>query len=175
MKPVKILIVDDASFMRDLVRKGVRSIYPGFILKDAADGQQAKSILKQEDFDLVLCDWEMPKMTGDELLTWVREESSQKDVRFVLITSRGEKEHVVKALELKANNYVVKPFTNEKLIDVVTAQLTAALRISKEELKRIGNKAPDSGLRGKKLSTVFLIPWLLIPMPSPHVLFPHDW
>lgn len=144
MKPIKILIVDDAAFMRDLVRKGVRSTYPSFVIKEAADGQQAKGILKQEDFDLVLCDWEMPKMTGDELLTWVRQESSQKDVRFVLVTSRGEKEHVVKALELKASNYIVKPFTNEKLIDVVNTQLTQALKISKDELRKRGNTGQSS-------------------------------
>jgi len=144
MKQVKVLIVDDAAFMRDLVRKGVRGTYPGFILKEAADGQQAKSILKQENFDLVLCDWEMPKMSGDQLLTWVRQESSQPDVRFVLVTSRGDKEHVVQALELKANNYIVKPFTNEKLVDVVTKQLTSALKISAQELKRIGTKGQDS-------------------------------
>jgi len=144
MKQIKILIVDDAAFMRDLVRKGVRSTYPGFLLKDAADGQQAKNIIKQEDFDLILCDWEMPKMAGDELLTWVRQESSQPDLRFVLITSRGDKEHVVKALELKANNYIVKPFTNEKLVDVVTKQLTSSLKISKDELKKIGTKGQES-------------------------------
>jgi CheY-like chemotaxis protein len=146
MKKIKVLIVDDASFMRDIVRKGVRSTYPGFITKDAADGSQAKSLLKQEDFDLILCDWEMPKMTGDELLTWVRDESSKKETPFVLITSRGDKDHVVKALALKANNYIVKPFTNEKLLDVVTKQLTQSLGIEERTLRQMG--AAESVLSG---------------------------
>lgn len=138
MKKIKVLIVDDASFMRDIVRKGVRSSFPGFILKEAADGSQAKSILKQEDFDLILCDWEMPKMTGEELLAWIRTESRKPDTPFVMITSRGEKEHVVKAVELKANNYIVKPFTNEKLTDVVTRQLTQSLGVEAKTLAHMG-------------------------------------
>lgn len=138
MKKVKILIVDDASFMRDIVRKGVRSQYPGFITKDAADGSQAKNILSQEDFDLILCDWEMPKMTGEELLGWLRTEGPKKDTPFVMITSRGDKDHVVKALALKANNYIVKPFTNEKLTEVISKQLTQSLGVKADELRKMG-------------------------------------
>lgn len=138
MKKIKILIVDDASFMRDIVRKGVRGSYPGFLLKEAADGSQAQSLIKQEDFDLILCDWEMPKMTGEELLAWLRNDSPKPDTSFVMITSRGDKEHVVKALELKANNYIVKPFTNEKLNEVVTKQLTQSLGIEVNTLRQMG-------------------------------------
>jgi len=138
MKKIKILVVDDASFMRDIVRKGVRSSYPGFVIKEAADGSQAQSLLKQEDFELILCDWEMPKMTGEELLAWIRAESPKPDTPFVMITSRGDKEHVVKALELKANNYIVKPFTNEKLTEVVTKQLTQSLGIEARTLAQMG-------------------------------------
>ncbi len=144
MKKIKVLVVDDASFMRDIVRKGVRGAYPGFVIKDAEDGKQAQSLLKQEDFDIILCDWEMPKMAGDELLTWVRNEGPKKDTVFVLITSRGEKEHVVKALELKANNYIVKPFTTEKLIDVVTKLLVKSLGVSVKTLKQYGSGRPDA-------------------------------
>ncbi|MCU7940952.1 MAG: response regulator [gamma proteobacterium symbiont of Bathyaustriella thionipta] len=141
MKKIKILIVDDASFMRDIVRKGVRSMYPGFITKEAADGSQAKSLLKQEDFELILCDWEMPEMTGEELLAWIRHEGPNKETPFVMITSRGDKEHVVKALSLKANNYIVKPFTNEKLTDVVSKQLMLSLGIKIDELRKLGANA----------------------------------
>lgn len=138
MKKIKILIVDDASFMRDIVRKGVRSVYPAFVTKEAADGSQAKSILSQEDFDLILCDWEMPKMTGEELLGWLRTEGPKSDTPFVMITSRGDKDHVVKALELKANNYIVKPFTNEKLADVITKLLSQSLDMKADELRGLG-------------------------------------
>ncbi len=138
MKKIKILIVDDASFMRDIVKKGVRSLYPGFVTKEAADGSQAKSILGQEDFDLILCDWEMPKMTGEELLGWLRSEGPKPNTPFVMITSRGDKDHVVKALSLKANNYIVKPFTNEKLTEVITRQLTQSLGVKADELRRLG-------------------------------------
>jgi DNA-binding response OmpR family regulator len=138
MQKIKILIVDDASFMRDIVRKGVRSQYPGFTTKEAADGSQAKSILSQEDFDLILCDWEMPKMTGEELLAWLRTEGPKPETPFIMITSRGDKDHVVKALSLKANNYVVKPFTNEKLSEVITKQLCQSLGMKADKLRKLG-------------------------------------
>jgi len=138
MNKVKLLIVDDASFMRDIVRKGVRSMYPGFSIKEAADGSQAKSILSQEDFELILCDWEMPKMTGEELLGWLRTQGPKPDTPFVMITSRGDKDHVVKALELKANNYIVKPFTNDKLTEVITKQLIASMGVKAEQLRTMG-------------------------------------
>ncbi|WP_198265413.1 response regulator [sulfur-oxidizing endosymbiont of Gigantopelta aegis] len=138
MQKIKILIVDDASFMRDIVRKGVRSQYPGFATKEAADGSQAKNILSQEDFDLILCDWEMPKMTGEELLAWLRTEGPKPETPFIMITSRGDKDHVVKALSLKANNYVVKPFTNEKLSEVITKQLCQSLGLKPDKLRQLG-------------------------------------
>ena len=148
MKKIKILIVDDASFMRDIVRKGVRSLYPAFVTKEAADGSQAKSILSQEDFDLILCDWEMPKMTGEELLGWLRTEGPKSDTPFVMITSRGDKDHVVKALELKANNYIVKPFTNEKLTDVITKLLSQSLGMKADELRKLGAAASAATASG---------------------------
>ncbi len=138
MKKIKILIVDDASFMRNIVRKGVRSVYPSFETKEAADGKQAQSLLMQEDFDLILCDWEMPKMTGEELLAWLRSEGAKKETPFVMITSRGDKDHVVKALALKANNYIVKPFTNEKLTEVINKQLTQSLGATIGDLRKWG-------------------------------------
>jgi CheY-like chemotaxis protein len=92
----------------------------------------------QEDFDLILCDWEMPKMTGEELLTWLRSEGTKKDTPFVMITSRGDKDHVVKALALKANNYIVKPFTNEKLTEVVNKQLIQSLGATVGDLRKWG-------------------------------------
>ncbi|MBT4836998.1 MAG: response regulator [Methylococcales bacterium] len=148
MSKIKVLIVDDANFMRELVRKAVRTLFPGFVLRDAADGNQAKGMIQQETFDLILCDWEMPKMSGDELLGWVRNESDCKDVPFILVTSRGDKDHVVKAVQLKANNYIVKPFSNDKLTGVVSKVLTQSKGISAKELMTLGG-APATAFQGK--------------------------
>ena len=74
MSKVSVLVVDDASFIRDLVKKCLRNYFPGIKLEDAVNGKKAQSILMREAYDLVLCDWEMPEMSGLELLTWCREQ-----------------------------------------------------------------------------------------------------
>jgi CheY-like chemotaxis protein len=111
MSKVSVLVVDDASFIRDLVKKCLRNYFPGMRIEDAINGKKAQAMLAKEAFDLVLCDWEMPEMSGLELLTWCREQSSLKAMPFVMVTSRGDKENVV------------KPFTNEQLLNKVKQAL----------------------------------------------------
>ncbi|BAU57495.1 response regulator [Halorhodospira halochloris] len=137
-KKLHVLVVDDASFTRDLVKKGVRAGYPGFVIHEAANGRQAQSKLTNGGYDLVLCDWEMPEVSGLEVLEWMRQEQELAKIPFVMITSRGDREHVVKAVEKGATNYVVKPFTNEKLLDAVTKALTRNLGMSANQLRKIG-------------------------------------
>lgn len=140
-----VLIVDDASFTRDLVKKGVRAGYPGFVIHEAANGRQAQTKLSNGGYDLVLCDWEMPELSGLEVLEWMRNEDNLANIPFVMITSRGDREHVVKAVEKGATNYVVKPFTNEKLLDAVTRALTRNLGLSAKDLKRLGSLDSQTG------------------------------
>lgn len=87
------------------------------------NGKKAQSILMRETFDLVLCDWEMPEMSGIELLTWCREQAHLKAMPFVMVTSRGDKENVVQAIQAGVSGYVSKPFTNEQLLNKVKQAL----------------------------------------------------
>lgn len=80
-------------------------------------------MLAKEAFDLVLCDWEMPEMSGLELLTWCREQDNLKTMPFVMVTSRGDKENVVQAIQAGVTGYVSKPFTNEQLLTKVKQAL----------------------------------------------------
>jgi hypothetical protein len=80
-------------------------------------------MLAKEAFDLVLCDWEMPEMSGLELLTWCREQDNLKTMPFVMVTSRGDKENVVQAIQAGVSGYVSKPFTNEQLLTKVKQAL----------------------------------------------------
>ena len=123
MSKVSVLVVDDASFIRDLVKKCLRNYFPGIKLEDAVNGKKAQSILMRETFDLVLCDWEMPEMSGLELLTWCREQPHLKAMPFVMVTSRGDKENVVQAIQAGVSGYVSKPFTNEQLLNKVKQAL----------------------------------------------------
>jgi len=115
--------VDDASFIRDLVKKCLRNYFPGMRIEDAINGRKAQAMLAKEAFDLVLCDWEMPEMSGLELLTWCREQDNLKAMPFVMVTSRGDKENVVQAIQAGVSGYVSKPFTNEQLITKVKQAL----------------------------------------------------
>ena len=123
MSKVSVLVVDDASFIRDLVKKCLRNYFPGIKIEDAVNGKKAQAILMRETFDLVLCDWEMPEMSGLELLTWCREQPHLKAMPFVMVTSRGDKENVVQAIQAGVSGYVSKPFTNEQLLNKVKQAL----------------------------------------------------
>ncbi|MAA71553.1 MAG: two-component system response regulator [Bermanella sp.] len=115
MKALNILVVDDARFIRDLVRKAVKAQFPSCQVDDAADGLQAQTKMKSGTYHVLLCDWEMPNMSGLELLQWMRTEERYEKIPFMMITSRSEKSHIVKAVEAGVNDYIGKPFNNEQL------------------------------------------------------------
>ena len=123
MTKISVLVVDDAAFIRDLVKKCLRNVFPGIRTEDAINGRKAQVLLAKEAFDLVLCDWEMPEMSGLELLTWCREQDHLKTMPFVMVTSRGDKENVVQAIQAGVSGYVSKPFTNEQLLTKVKQAL----------------------------------------------------
>jgi CheY-like chemotaxis protein len=152
MSKVSVLVVDDASFIRDLVKKCLRNYFPGIRIEDAVNGKKAQSLLAREAFDLVLCDWEMPEMSGLELLTWCREQDNLKTMPFVMVTSRGDKENVVQAIQAGVSGYVSKPFTNEQLLTKVKQALN---KVGK--LDTLMNSAPtkiDSAFGNDSLSAL---------------------
>ncbi len=129
MSKVNVLIVDDASFIRDLMKKGLRSQFPGIQLEEAVNGRKAQQIIAAQGFDLILCDWEMPEMSGLELLSWFRQQDEYKAVPFIMVTSRGDKENVVQAIQAGVTDYIGKPFTQEQLITKVTKALSRSGRL----------------------------------------------
>ncbi|MGK9066069.1 response regulator [Stutzerimonas chloritidismutans] len=126
MSKVNVLVVDDAPFIRDLVKKGLRSQFPGINIEDAVNGRKAQQMLDRERFDLILCDWEMPEMSGLELLTWCRAQERLKTVPFIMVTSRGDKENVVQAIQSGVSDFIGKPFSNEQLTTKVRKALARA-------------------------------------------------
>ncbi|MBI3392142.1 MAG: chemotaxis response regulator CheY [Nitrospirae bacterium] len=111
---MKILIVDDFSTMRRIVKNILRQI--GYQeIGEAEDGQAALAKLKVEKFDFVVTDWNMPNMTGLELLQAMRADPALKDVPVLMVTAEAQQENVVQAVQAGVNNYIVKPFTAETL------------------------------------------------------------
>ena len=129
MAKVNVLVVDDAPFIRDLVKKCLRNSFPGVTTEDAVNGRKAQALLMRESFDLILCDWEMPEMSGLELLAWVRSQEQYKTTPFIMVTSRGDKENVVQAIQAGVSDFVGKPFTNEQLLTKVKKALAKSGRL----------------------------------------------
>ncbi len=131
MATLKALVVDDASFVRDLVKRTVRQRFPVIETTDAQNGRRAQSLMSRTVFDLILCDWEMPEMSGLELLQWMRQQPQYEKVPFIMITSRGDKDHVVEAVKGGVSEYLGKPFSPEglsnKIIKVMGRQLKDAM------------------------------------------------
>jgi DNA-binding response OmpR family regulator len=139
---LKVLIVDDAAFIREMVRRTLRSRFPTMQIEDVVNGRKAQQLLEKAEFDLVLCDWEMPEMSGIELLSWVRQERKSR-VPFVMVTSRGDKENVIEAIQAGVSDYIGKPFSSDSLINKVTKVLS-----KHHNMREQSNSAPRTNRPG---------------------------
>lgn len=151
MTKLRILVVDDAKFIRDLVQKTLRAEYPEIQITEASDGRKAQSTLLRYSFDMILCDWEMPEMNGIELLQWVRSQDKIKDLPFIIISSLDQKENVIEALKAGVNDYIAKPFTAEQLIGKVMKQLIKSGRITQEQAMKMSRKERITSAGGAEL------------------------
>jgi two-component system chemotaxis response regulator CheY len=119
-RDASILIVDDLTSMRKVLRKLLHSI--GFArVTEARDASEAVTKLQSESFDLIISDWNMPTMTGQELLEYVRGDLRFKDVPFVMLTSLADRDSVVAALRSGVSDYLAKPFTVQELEQKLTS------------------------------------------------------
>jgi two-component system chemotaxis response regulator CheY len=117
---MKVLVVDDFATMRKIIRNVLKQI--GFEdIAEAEDGVAAMQILKREKVGLVVTDWNMPNMTGLELLRNMRQNSRCANVPVLMVTAEGMKENVLEAVKSGVSNYVVKPFTAEVLQEKIEA------------------------------------------------------
>lgn len=123
-KDINILVVDDMMTMRKLVKKSLTEL--GFTrFTEAENGEAALEKVKiaglSTPFQLIISDWNMPKMTGIELLKTVRAMPQYKNSPFVLLTAESEKSQVLEAIQARVSGYVTKPFTTQALGDKLQA------------------------------------------------------
>lgn len=109
-KDMTVLVVDDFSTMRRIVRNVLRELDFKNIV-EADDGTSAVEVLRSQKIDLIVSDWNMPKMTGLELLKFVRADEKIKDTPFLMVTAEAQKENIIEAVKARVSNYIVKPFT----------------------------------------------------------------
>ncbi|MDH3392904.1 MAG: response regulator [Desulfobulbaceae bacterium] len=111
---LRVLIVDDMSIMRTILKALLNNMGVTNIL-EAGDGEMALQLLQENRVDLVLSDWNMPKMTGIELLRRIREDIVLKNIPFVMISAEATNENISRAIRLHVNQYLVKPICAEQL------------------------------------------------------------
>lgn len=107
---MKILVVDDFSTMRRIVRNLLKEL--GFAnVHEAEDGVDALAKLRGGDFEFIVSDWNMPNMSGIDLLRAVRADPTLKHLPLLMVTAEAKRENIIEAAQAGASGYVVKPFT----------------------------------------------------------------
>jgi two-component system chemotaxis response regulator CheY len=109
-----VLVVDDAATMRRIVKGLLHEL--GFRnIREAENGSTALEELTRKKADLVVADWNMPVMTGIDMLRAIRADEALKSIPVLMVTAEAKKENIVAALQAGVNNYIVKPFNAKTL------------------------------------------------------------
>ena len=111
---MKILVVDDMVTMRRIVKNILKQL--GFAnIDEAENGQEALQKLRADTFGFVVSDWNMPVMTGIDMLRAIRSDEKLKTTPVLMVTAEAQQSNLVEAVQAGVNNYIVKPFTAETL------------------------------------------------------------
>ncbi|MBS3946669.1 MAG: response regulator [Melioribacter sp.] len=123
---LKFLVVDDSVTMRRIVANSLKAIgYEAFV--EAGDGKEALTKLSGDDsINFVITDWNMPEVSGLELVKSIRSTDKFAKLPILMVTTRGLKEDIVEALQARVNNYIVKPFTPQILREKIDQILASA-------------------------------------------------
>ena len=121
---MKVLVVDDFATMRRIVKNILTQLgYKNII--EADDGTTALDIIKQEKIDLIISDWNMPKMTGLDLLKNVRGNPDTATTPFIMVTAEAQQDNIILAVKAKVSQYIVKPFTADTLGEKIDKVLSS--------------------------------------------------
>jgi len=128
---MNILIVDDSKIVRRVLTNTVKRYFKQPDWKElnifeAEDGLIAMEQMKKEKIDIMLLDWNMPNMTGEEVVDAVRAKKEWMKTRIIMATTEGSKSSVLKMIKKGANGYMVKPFQEDaifKTLDTITARM----------------------------------------------------
>ena len=121
---MKILIVDDMVTMRRIVKNVLKQL--GFSnIDEAENGQDGLQKLKSSKYDFVVSDWNMPVMTGIDMLRAIRADEQLKAIPVLMVTAEAQQKNLVEAVQAGVSNYIVKPFTAQGLKEKIDAILKA--------------------------------------------------
>lgn len=115
---MRVLVVDDFATMRKIIKNVLKQINIENVL-EAESGKHALSVMKNDPVDLIISDWIMPEMTGIEFLKACKGDDEFKGIPFIMVTAEAQKENIMEAIKSGVDNYIVKPFTPDKLKDAI--------------------------------------------------------
>lgn len=115
---MKVLVVDDFATMRKIIKNVLKQISIENVL-EAENGKHALTILKNDSVDLIISDWIMPEMTGIEFLKACKGDEAIKKIPFIMVTAEAQKDNIMEAIKSGVDNYIVKPFTPDKLREAI--------------------------------------------------------
>ena len=129
-----ILVIDDTEDVRNLISAVFTNC--GFTVREAPDGQLGVKMIGEEKPDLVICDVNMPAMGGLETLAAIRESSQTASIPFILMTGLVSRDGFRRGMVCGADDYLVKPFTPDELVDAVMSRLARVSDVQIEADKR---------------------------------------
>ncbi len=115
---MSVLVVDDFATMRRIISNVLKQLGFENIL-EAEDGTKALQIMETEKVDFVITDWNMPQMSGLDLLKAIRASEDKKDIPVLMVTAEAMQENIMKAAQAGVNNYIIKPFDAKTLSDKI--------------------------------------------------------
>ena len=116
---LKILIAEDEINISLALKTIIRKAFPSTSINVVKNGREALDTIKVTSYQLIISDWNMPVMSGIELLTSLRSKKATMETPFIMLTARGDKDSVISAVKNGVTEYVSKPFENKQIIDKV--------------------------------------------------------
>lgn len=133
----KILVIEDTADIRDLISEMLES--RGFTVMEAEDGLNGVRLAQTKSPDLILCDIQMPRMNGFEVLQKLRDDEGTATIPFIFLTGAADKMQVRQGMELGADDYLTKPFTLHELLAAVTARLETRATLAKAAERKLAD------------------------------------
>lgn len=114
LKKITVLVVDDMETMRSMINYSLQDLGVARTVM-APNGEVAWSTLNNSPIDMIICDWDMPQVTGIELLRRVKKSENHKDIPFLMLTASAEKGNIMNAVKAGVDDYLTKPFQPKEL------------------------------------------------------------
>ncbi|MGE0081396.1 MAG: response regulator [Thiohalomonadaceae bacterium] len=128
MRDLRFLVVDDSAMARRLITSVIRGKLGSEKVLQAGDGREALLLLESNPVDIIISDWSMGKVNGDELLAYVRRNERLRHIPFIMVTCNAQRDAILTAMQLGVTHYLVKPFTPAELEQKIRSSWNAAVR-----------------------------------------------